>query len=715
MVLDSAADILLTGSSDLDIYTAKYSGTDGRLIWEKRFDGQEHDEGLALTLDGAGNPIITGRSYNNSSYDIYTAKYAQSDGALVWETRFNGPENADDIPSGIVIDAAGNVFVGGSSATNLYVAGYRASDGGLLWEKKVEGHGSYSHQVNSLVLDATGDVIVAGALTNQYVTKLSGITGATIWERRMGSTPLGILRDVVIDSNGDAIVTGDLADDFYTAKYAATDGATRWEKTYNGPAKGVDIPVTTAIDSSGNVVVFGSSNHDFHTVKYEGTGSGRTLWERRYDGPDSLWDEPAAMTLDASANVIVAGSTQFQMPGIRPSAIYLAKYAASSGAVLWEKRIIRSALPVSAGVAGITLDENGNVIITATMSDVPIGQDIYTAKLSAADGSLLWERIYAGPFFDYAKGLALDPSGNAIVIGSSGTSTGKYEPYTAKYAAATGALLWERRLTNAVRIDFGGTDLGGNLIAAGKTGTQFFGNYLSKFDAATGSLLWERSSTNISEANGFKVAPSGNIYMTALTRTNIPTDIPPYFPNSLNSIVVQEYSGDGALLWETKYGTTTNIQSFVSTIALDSSENVIVTGGTRKSDGKPHESFISKFSGVNGALLWELKRPEYVPSSVALNAQGAIAIAGNSTVDYLTILYRDEASPALNISRNLGNLLQLSWPAAYAGWRLETQSESSGIRPAGNWTPVPMPSGTNAVILPIEPSKGASFFRLARP
>ena len=48
-----------------------------------------------------------------------------------------------------------------------------------------------------------------------------------------------------MDGSGNVVVTGassygNGAIDFYTAKYAAADGALLWEKRYNGPANGDD-------------------------------------------------------------------------------------------------------------------------------------------------------------------------------------------------------------------------------------------------------------------------------------------------------------------------------------------------------------------------------------------------------------------------------------------------------------------------------------------
>jgi outer membrane protein assembly factor BamB len=121
--------------------------------------------------------------------------------------------------------------------------------------------------------------------------------------------------------------------------------------------------------------------------------------------------------VDDSGNVVVAGSSS--PAGAWPyQDSYTAKYAASDGALLWEKRFNRSADGSDAGLA-VAMDESGNVVVMASSA---------TLKCAAADGALLWERRYTGN-----RALALDGGGNVLTTGS---------PGTLKLAAADGALLW---------------------------------------------------------------------------------------------------------------------------------------------------------------------------------------------------------------------------------------------------------------------------------
>ena len=101
----------------------------------------------------------------------------------------------------------------------------------------------------------------------------------------------------------------------------------------------------------------------------------------------------------------------------------------------------------------VAVDASGNVVVTGYSDGAKVGghfqRDYYTAKYAAANGGLLWEYRYNGSANgdDSAKAVALDASGNVVVTGTSvGTNGfGERDYYTAAYASADGALLWEKR------------------------------------------------------------------------------------------------------------------------------------------------------------------------------------------------------------------------------------------------------------------------------
>jgi outer membrane protein assembly factor BamB len=163
--------------------------------------------------------------------------------------------------------------------------------------------------------------------------------------------------------------------DYYTAKYAAATGVLLWEQRYNDPEDDVDYAQAVAVDSSGNVVVTGSStrssgsNADYYTAKYA-AADGAPLWEQRYNGPANSHDTPEAVAVDSSDNVVVAGSSVGSSRGDYD--YYTAKYAAVDGALLWEQRYKGQAkgndfvggIDFWSGSRGLALGPNGMVVIT---------------------------------------------------------------------------------------------------------------------------------------------------------------------------------------------------------------------------------------------------------------------------------------------------------------------------------------------------------------
>ena len=62
-----------------------------------------------------------------------------------------------------------------------------------------------------------------------------------------------------------------------------------------------------------------------------------------------------------------------------------------------------------------------------------------------------------------------------------------------------------------------------------------------------------------------------------------------------------------------------------------------------------------------------------------------------------------------------GNQLQMTWPEDHTGWRLQSQTNSLAVGLSTNWVDVPGSAQTNAVMMPVDTSNGAVFFRLIRP
>jgi outer membrane protein assembly factor BamB len=410
--------------------------------WVQRYHGPStnSDNANAVAVDAHGNVVVTGASHNGTNWDYYTAKYAAADGTLLWEKRYNGPGNCYDEALAVALDGSGNVIVTGSSSGGqdcddyYYTAKYAAADGALLWERGYGGPGN--NDANAVAVDGSGNVVVTGrsyrvgSSYDYYTAKYAAANGALLWEQRYNgpANDYDVAVAVAVDGSGNVAVTGHSIGggssyDYYTAKYAAMDGALLWEKRYHGPSTNNDYANAVAMDGNGNVAVTGAShngtNWDYYTAKYA-AANGALLWEKRHNGPGNGYDEAYAVAVDAGGNVAVTGESE-------SGGYYTAKYAAADGALLWEKHY-HGPVNGNDSAFAVAVDGSGNVVVTGQSYNADGNRDCYTAKYAEADGVLLWEKRYNGPAngYDSAVGLALGPNGMVAVTGVSEAAPGSF-------------------------------------------------------------------------------------------------------------------------------------------------------------------------------------------------------------------------------------------------------------------------------------------------
>jgi hypothetical protein len=135
----SFGSIGLTSYGGYDGFVAKYDPS-GTCLWAKQIGSITNDYCKGLIVDKSGNSYLTGyfsgaASFGSfhltsfGSYDVFVAKY-DAGGNCVWTEQAGGP--GDDEVNGISVDAAGNRLITGSFTGNANFGTNQLSGGGAF-------------------------------------------------------------------------------------------------------------------------------------------------------------------------------------------------------------------------------------------------------------------------------------------------------------------------------------------------------------------------------------------------------------------------------------------------------------------------------------------------------------------------------------------------------------------------------------------------------
>ena len=243
---DASGNIYITGYSTgvgtgYDWLTIKYDPS-GTQLWEKRHNGPGNSADVAnsLAADASGNIYVTGfTGGNGSGNDITTIKY-NSSGIEQWVQTYNGPGNGNDNARSLVLDAAGNVYITGyssglSSGSDYTTIKYNSS-GVQQWLQTYNGPGNAGEDAYSILLDAAGNIYITGSSAGSgtdydYATVKYNPSGAQQWVLRYNGpgNSYDDSRSLAIDTSGNVYVAGtsrgsNTARDYATIKYSQTIG-----------------------------------------------------------------------------------------------------------------------------------------------------------------------------------------------------------------------------------------------------------------------------------------------------------------------------------------------------------------------------------------------------------------------------------------------------------------------------------------------------------
>ncbi|MBW2733098.1 MAG: hypothetical protein JRH20_11960 [Deltaproteobacteria bacterium] len=293
----------LTSVGGFDIFIASYEAG-GAHRWSKRFGSSLEDGGGGLSLDAAGNIIVTGHFGEAVDFgggpltsagqrDIFVSMLDEQ-GNHRWSRRFGGP--SDDFAAAVATDGQSHALVTGTfqgsaefgdtmlvsaGKSDVFLASFTLT-GVLQWSK---GFGTATTEFASgVVVDTTGNVTIAGSFdgsidfggglllnagTSDVFVASFDLEGEHRWSRRYGAALGDTAADIVVDDSGNVILTGGFNEtlvlgleplvsagnsDVFVVSHSPS-GALRWSRRFGGTQ--YDMGSGVAVHG-GDVVVTGS-------------------------------------------------------------------------------------------------------------------------------------------------------------------------------------------------------------------------------------------------------------------------------------------------------------------------------------------------------------------------------------------------------------------------------------------------------------------------
>jgi uncharacterized repeat protein (TIGR01451 family) len=282
IAIDNAGNAYVTGSTSSILFPVTVNqffsgqhafalklGSTGNIVYSTALVGNNTDIGMAIATDASGSAYVAG-STNSTNFPVSTGSYKMtpggggdafvvklsSAGQISYSTYLGG--SAVDYATAIAVDASGNAFVGGITASSnfqttlgAFATVFAGNQDSFIVKLNPAGSslvyatflgGSSADTLNGIAIDAAGNCYVAGATQSAdfpttpgafltikgssfgnsgFVTKLNATGTSLVYSTFLGGTGNDSAVGIAVDSNGAAYVAGSSQ----SAAFPTTPGA----------------------------------------------------------------------------------------------------------------------------------------------------------------------------------------------------------------------------------------------------------------------------------------------------------------------------------------------------------------------------------------------------------------------------------------------------------------------------------------------------------
>jgi hypothetical protein len=430
----------LRDNRQVSFYIAAYDATkplivDPILSYATYIGGSADDEIDAIAVDSAGNAYVSG-STSSTDFpatpgtfqptkragqpadvrDAFVAKLNPDGTALVWATYIGG--SLGDDTSGIVVSSAGNVYVTGNTEST----DFPTTNGAFQRTTQLRNCGPGANQ---------------SPCSGMYVLQLNPAGTTLVYSSYLGGTDDQVAA-IDVDSSGNAYVTGATASDTFPTTPTAF-------QTKYAPTAG-DKVFVTKLNPTGTALVYstflgGGDDQDASDIHVDSAGNAYVTGTT--DSTDFPTTPGAFRTALAPGNCGTASA-----PNACPDA-FVTKLNSAGTALVYSTYLGGGG--EDAGFA-IAIDSSGAAYVTGSTnsSNFPVlnpfqsafgggkcgsgasattCSNAFIAKLNPAGSALVYSTYLGGDGSfvqdgtgDAGAGIAVDSSGNAYAVGSSGSS-----------------------------------------------------------------------------------------------------------------------------------------------------------------------------------------------------------------------------------------------------------------------------------------------------